>query len=545
MSGGSALYSSYDPSSANSVPSYQEIQPGGSGRTLSGEIDRTATLNVPFDQLQWENSKQNWCIPPTCTPLPVWPPPFGTGFVYPTLEKNDQPTLMGEEKGCFQMAAPFVDQKPVLPSIQIPGEEINGKVYSPHEILNMYDCMNTPQPMNNQCFGYMPYDSSYQSSSLGQLGRYDGWLDPPLSPVPITQKTQPLAVGQNIPSNNPSDRNPMQKKSQPIPQEFPLSPPLMTEIPMPGEDGLPGVQGLGGAQNNFQQASNHEQPSFQNMAGPMGSVLGAMPNDLGNMNNTVESFSNQPMKDTIIKSPTPLVQISGTDSLQTTTRNIPSEFFSSNDTGARPTSQVTPQPTPQPTPQLTPQLYPNTINTFNTPNTTGTMNSPEMLVVIQPGSCSRDRDEEDNRATCQAETEVCAYSLDIDTFFPCMIKSVRNGLHELLYKNKPLYSDRDSTHDRLIQQNRLFYISIFVIMIISLHFVIHIMLSGVNIVTANRVIYFYWITVFVFIVYLGLPGTGQKTNTNVHVSKREQKHEMQKITALVILGLIVWAFCMY
>ena len=114
---------------------------------------------------------------------------------------------MGEERGCFPLASPFVDTLPILPSVEVK-DSYQGRQYSPSEILEMYDCLNTPQPWSNQCFGSMPYDATYMASSRGQGAQAKGWLEDPYSPVRITSQTQPVAVGTDMPSAAASDRNP-------------------------------------------------------------------------------------------------------------------------------------------------------------------------------------------------------------------------------------------------------------------------------------------------------------------------------------------------
>ena len=203
MSGGS----SFPTDAANSYPSYQEPQNGPWGHTINGQIERTAELNVPFDQNQFQEAKQNGCLPPPCKAYPSWPPPYGVGFIYPSLQKGTQETLIGEERGCFPMASPFIDSEPILPSVNMPADEFQGELYSPSNILNMYNCLNTPQPLSNKCFGYMPYDATYMAATGAQGGQAKGWLDNPLSPVPITSVKQPVAVTTDIPSQVPSDRN--------------------------------------------------------------------------------------------------------------------------------------------------------------------------------------------------------------------------------------------------------------------------------------------------------------------------------------------------
>lgn len=208
MSSGLNTHSSDFPTEANETyPSFQQNQAGPFGTTLNGQIARTAELNVPFDENQYEEAKQNGCVQSTCKPYPQWPPPYGTGFIYPSIQKGTQETLMGQERGCFPMSAAFIDTDPILPSVNMPAEEMGGDMYSPSNILQMYDCLNTPQPLSNKCFGYMPYDQTYVASIRGQADKATGWLDDPLSPVPITSIKQPVAVQNNIPSTAASDRN--------------------------------------------------------------------------------------------------------------------------------------------------------------------------------------------------------------------------------------------------------------------------------------------------------------------------------------------------
>jgi hypothetical protein len=175
------------------------------GRTLSGQIENAHKYNTAFDENGYNEALENGCLPPPCKPYPEWPPKPGVGFIYPSLQKEEQRNLMGEEKGCFPLASPFVDETPVLPSVERM-ENVQDKDYTPKEILDMFDCaVGTPQPLENKCFGYMPYDATYMSSS-----RLGGWL----SPVPITSPVQPVATGVNVPSEVISNRNPHLKKKE-------------------------------------------------------------------------------------------------------------------------------------------------------------------------------------------------------------------------------------------------------------------------------------------------------------------------------------------
>jgi hypothetical protein len=488
MSGAAAASSAYDNDASHRVPSYQESQAGPWGGTLNGQIEQTAKLNMPFDQLQYENAKQNGCIPPPCKPYPVWPPPMGTGFIYPTLEKTQQSTLYGEEKGCWPMAAPFVDQNPVLPSVNY-YEDVNGKQYSPQNILDMYDCMNTPQPINNQCFGYMPYDASYQASSIGQLGRYDGWLDKPLSAVPTTSVTQPLAVGVNVPSSVPSDRNPNQTAQPiPLPQPIPLSIPALTQPP---------------------------QPFLR------------------------ESFSNQPMKETIIQPVKPMVNQSTSNNPLTAGQATligPVSVATQPIIPIMPNMPAIPGVMPHPT-HVSPNhtTHPTHVSPNHTAHPTSRSRSGmpyEEIVFVEPAAdgscCTRPEADRDWNLTCEE-------GLDWDTFFPCLTHSLRGTLRDLMAKKDAAHPCK-TWNDIFVQHNRLFFWSIFIILVIIFHFVIRCVLlharcpeSSIKCVT-----YFYWIAVMVFLLYLAIP---------MHHTNRFAA--CKKITALLILGLVVWSFCMY
>ena len=201
----SAQYSSFD-HDGGQYPSFQQSQNGPWGTTINQQMQTASALNVPFDQQQFEEAKQNGCLQAPCKAYPSWPPPYGTGFIYPSLEKAEQKQVMGDERGCFPMASPFIDTDPILPSVNIE-ENYGDREYGPNEILNMYDCLNTPQPISNKCFGYMPYDATYMSATMSHGGQAKGWLEDPMSPVPITSVRQPVAVGTDIPSQVPSDRN--------------------------------------------------------------------------------------------------------------------------------------------------------------------------------------------------------------------------------------------------------------------------------------------------------------------------------------------------
>lgn len=220
-----AAASSEFPSELNSVyPSYQQPQTGPWGQSMNKQLDASARLNTPFSQRGWEEAKSNGCLPPPCRNYPTWNSNPSISFIYPSMQKNQPEVLLGENRGCFEMAAPFVDSEPILPSVEFTPENFNGQEYDPATILGMYNCLSTPQPIDNQCFGYVPYDKTYTSAMRSDGVRASGWLNDPYSPVKITSETQPVAVRDNIPSNFPSDHNEdygdVKKKDSPSKENF-------------------------------------------------------------------------------------------------------------------------------------------------------------------------------------------------------------------------------------------------------------------------------------------------------------------------------------
>lgn len=138
--------------------SYQETQVGPWGVRMNEQMQRDAELNVPFDQLQWEDAKLNGCQPAPCKEYPTWPPPPETGFIYPSLSKVTQQELLGEEKGPGMGSLPFVE----MPKLNSPLEEYNGKQYSPEDILNSSECSGpdpaVPRALPGSSYGPTPLD---------------------------------------------------------------------------------------------------------------------------------------------------------------------------------------------------------------------------------------------------------------------------------------------------------------------------------------------------------------------------------------------------
>ena len=214
-----AAASAFASEGAERYPSFQETPQGPGGTQLHQHLTKSAAMNVPFDQLQFEEAKQNGCLPAPCKAYPSWPPPYGTGFIYPSIQKADPGPPLGTERGCFPMASPFVDTEPILPSVNVK-ESYGDRQYSPSEILGMYDCLNTPQPLSNKCFGYMPYDATYMAATMSRGGQAQGWLDNPDSPVPITSVHQPVAVGTDIPSQVPAEGHENDQERRPSKETF-------------------------------------------------------------------------------------------------------------------------------------------------------------------------------------------------------------------------------------------------------------------------------------------------------------------------------------
>lgn len=92
------------------------------GITLDDQLREQSRLNSSFAQNNWTNAQLSGCLPKACQPLPNWPPPAGTGFIYPTLEKKQQELLdLGIATGCSETYAlqPPYSQTGVPPTINL------------------------------------------------------------------------------------------------------------------------------------------------------------------------------------------------------------------------------------------------------------------------------------------------------------------------------------------------------------------------------------------------------------------------------------------
>jgi hypothetical protein len=412
MSSAAAAYSSFSTEGNESYPSFQQQQAGPWGTTLNGQIARSAELNTPFDQQQFEEAKQNGCLPPTCKAYPSWPPPYGTGFIYPSLQKGTQETLLGEERGCFPMASPFIDSEPILPSVNMPADNFGGEMYSPSNLLSMYNCLNTPQALSNKCFGYMPYDATYMDASRGKGAQAKGWLDDPLSPVPITSVQQPVAVQTDIPSKAASDRN-----------------------------------------------ENYRPPQ-----------------------QTVENF------------------VSGIRPIQSTSEHMQSVGIDQKQ---------------NPTPELKSTNRPTTnLPTTNRPTTN---HSPQVEVDIIEVKVDIEETDSDDYDPQRNKCDTLSWS----TLFPCMVKSLRGFLKDLLNPNRQ--PEDQETLQWLFRNNRPYYIVTFMLLVVIICFIIHSVCGH----DSQHVVQLFCIFVVAFLVYLALPCT-------------KGQAEAQKITALFILSVLLW-----
>lgn len=429
MSSGLNTHSSDFPTEANETyPSFQQKQAGPFGTTINGQMARAAELHVPFDQNQFEEAKQNGCVQSTCKPYPQWPPPYGTGFIYPSIQKGTQETLMGQERGCFPMAAAFIDTEPILPSVNMPAEEMGGDMYSPSNILQMYDCLNTPQALSNKCFGYMPYDQTYVASIRGQADKATGWLDNPLSPIPITSEKQPVAVQNNIPSTAASDRNDNFRQTA---QPGPIKETFLAGIKPPS------------------QSSSSQKPT--------------------------ETFS-----PTLMKPPTQNPANSA-DPTQNAATNQPTIRFVKLDAAAA--------------------------------NNSGSDRMVLKMDKQSPGKSDTREESDDDKDTCDV--------LSFSTLFPCMIKSLRSFMRDLVSPDRQ--PDDQDTLEWLFRNNRLYYILTFMILVIITSIGIH-SLCGSD---SQHVVQLFCIFVVAFLVYLALPRTHGQA-------------ELQKITSIFILSVVIW-----
>jgi hypothetical protein len=215
----SSLVNSYSAFQADgNEPTFQQKTQGPWGIDMKTMMEKTAASNTTFDPLQFEEAKQNGYLKPPQQTYPIWPPPSGTGFIYPTITKMEMEGAMGDEKGVFKMAPPFAPQPVLYPSTQSSTVEyFHGKKLTPEELLNgqllsLYPDYMTP----DTCTQRMPYDSSFQSESLMVQ---DPVTNIPLSkpvpqPIPHVPSTQPIP---HAPSTQPIPHTPHIPSTQPIP----------------------------------------------------------------------------------------------------------------------------------------------------------------------------------------------------------------------------------------------------------------------------------------------------------------------------------------
>jgi len=194
---------------------------------MNNQIQHTGELNTPFDQLQWEDSKLNGCQPAPCLEYPSWPPPPEVGFIYPSLSKVTQPTLLGQNLGPGTESTPYVENTPQNETN--PWDAYSDKVYSPEDILNMNDCnvptsftppalpgtLHGPTPLQN-IKGAPMYVRQIEGNWIPFNPDYTGRLRENMVSGPPNQDTQlkkkaPLPtgmVGASVPGGNVADYAP-------------------------------------------------------------------------------------------------------------------------------------------------------------------------------------------------------------------------------------------------------------------------------------------------------------------------------------------------
>ncbi len=170
---GSSQGSPYtQPSQNSSQMDYQQTETGAHGMTVQDHLKSQSEINVAFDQQQFEEAKQNGCNLPPSQRFPVWPPPKGTGFRYPSSNKSNIAGIMGEERGCFDMAKPYQSGPAIYESfdpvtLTNPNNLDEKDFYTPDELLNSnIGTMKPELEVRTKAPSYMPYDASYVPASL-------------------------------------------------------------------------------------------------------------------------------------------------------------------------------------------------------------------------------------------------------------------------------------------------------------------------------------------------------------------------------------------
>lgn len=156
------------------IPSYHQPQSGPFGKSLNQVINKTADLNTPFDQLQYEEAKLDGCMKKPCDDYPSWPPKKETGFIYPSQSKSTQYELLGDEKGPHIESVPYIES--MINSNPPEFSKSNDSRLTPQSILNPIQNQYVEPALPGMCINPQPFDATYQSQNLS--GRYHNPIDP-------------------------------------------------------------------------------------------------------------------------------------------------------------------------------------------------------------------------------------------------------------------------------------------------------------------------------------------------------------------------------
>ena len=484
----SAAASSFE--SSDEYPSFQQSQHGPWGSTINEQIKTTAALNVPFDQQQFQEAKQNGCMQAPCKAYPTWPPPFGTGFIYPSLQKGEQTQPMGDNRGCFAMASPFIDVEPILPSVNIE-DNYEDRDYGPAQILNMYDCLNTPQPLENKCFGYMPYDSTYMASSMSHGGQSKGWLENPDSPVPISSVKQPVAVGNDIPSQEPSDRN----------ENYNI------------ENFIGGIRPQNDKNINTSDKNIQAKSAIigNNINKPTTSTSGT--NGTSRSNGTNTNMSNGTNTNMSNGTNTNMSNGTNTNMSNGTNTNMSNGTSRSNGNNGTSTNMS----------NGTNTNMSNGTSRSNGNNGTNANNNSFIFPQIDEDVILPTHDKHKTNTNLQNNCDTKCYAHNFQHVFKCMHLSSKAFLYDVCHLgNQP---EDEDTIPWLFRNHRLYFLCLLILLIILLHFGVSSFCSSKN----GPVLTLYWCFILSYILYTGLPAT------------QNNYDESQKISVLFIATVTLWA----
>lgn len=152
------MASEYINDNLDKFPSYHQSYERAKGLNLNQLLDHHAQHNTAFQQHQWEDAKNNPCLPQPCTqtnPFPQWSPPPGKGFIYPSDSRGQDLTLLGQDP-TYENGTENAYQSPYQP-VKKPSDTVDYDL-SPEGILNMGSQAH-PQAINkNDRLGGFSYE---------------------------------------------------------------------------------------------------------------------------------------------------------------------------------------------------------------------------------------------------------------------------------------------------------------------------------------------------------------------------------------------------